>query len=65
MYFIWGHKATREVERDVSTGEGAGRDIPVDPTGWAPTTPKGTQGLSSPSDWSCSSRLRVSSLPGD
>ena len=30
-----------------------------------PTTPKGTGGLSSPSDWSCSSQMKVSSLPRD
>lgn len=39
MYFIWGHKATREVERDVSTRERAGRYIPVDPASWAPHHP--------------------------
>lgn len=38
----------------------AGRYIPVGPVPWAPQHAKGTRGLPSPSDWSCSSHLRVS-----
>lgn len=47
MYFIWGHKATAEADRDVNTREQAGRYIPVELSGH-PTTPRGTQGLPSP-----------------
>lgn len=47
MYFIWGHKATAEVERDVSSRGQAGRYIPTNLAGH-PTTPRGTHGLPSP-----------------
>lgn len=70
MYFIWGHKATREVKGVSAPGNGQAvrpgnsRSLSTLPAGH-PTTPKGTQGLSSPPAWSCSSQLRVSSLPRD
>lgn len=47
MYFIWGHKGTAQVERDISTRERAGRYIPINLAGH-PTTPRGTQGLPRP-----------------